>query len=140
MPGGECASQADCVLTLADGIHYNAQFWPIPLPGWGDLSGAKWNVSVQSGVDAVNAPDAYPAAVATGNDIVIFGYSQGATVASLIKAQNEGDAASAGRLTSSSGIRSVRMAESSSGLPSLALFRSLMPHLVTRHRPTLPTY
>ena len=98
VPGDECASAADCVLTPADGIHYDAQFWPIPLPGWGGLSGAKWNDSVQSGVDAVNAPDAYPAAVATGNDIVIFGYSQGATVVSLIKAQNEGDSAS-GRTT-----------------------------------------
>lgn len=98
VPGGECGAPPDCVRVPADGIEYDAQFWPIPLPGWGGLEGAKWNVSVQSGVDAVNAPDAYPAAVATGEPIVIFGYSQGATVVSLIKAQNEGDSA-AGRTT-----------------------------------------
>src|SRR4051812_10906957 len=32
------------------GIPYYAQFWPIPIPGWGGLSGKKWNVSVGSGV------------------------------------------------------------------------------------------
>ncbi len=89
VPGGECASasEADCVLVPSDGIHYDAQFWPIPLPGWGGLQGAKWNVSVQSGVDAVNA-----AFTQTNPDepIVVFGYSQGATVASLIKQEKAG--------------------------------------------------
>ncbi len=79
-PGGECSPS--CVLVPSDGIHYDAQFWPIPLPGWGGLQGAKWNDSVQSGVVAVTG--AY-ASTNPAEPVVIFGYSQGATVASMFK-------------------------------------------------------
>lgn len=68
-------------------VPYTAQFWPFPFAGWGGLSGAKWNVSVASGVlslnqkiDAVNAAD-------PNEDVVIFGYSQGATVSNIVKRQ-----------------------------------------------------
>jgi len=65
-------------------VDYIAQFWPIPLPGWGGLSGAKWNVSVASGVVGLSLQLGMH--TPTDDDpVVIFGYSQGATVASLIK-------------------------------------------------------
>jgi hypothetical protein len=83
VPAGECSTvPADCNVV---GIPYYAQFWPIPLPGWGGLSGQKWNVSVQSGVTGVTT--AYnDALVADPNGkITVFGYSQGATVANILK-------------------------------------------------------
>jgi PE-PPE domain len=72
-------------------VPYTAQFWPFPFPGWGGLSGAKWNDSVASGVGSLNR--LYGAAnpgtgTAPGTTpVVIFGYSQGATVAGIVKAQ-----------------------------------------------------
>lgn len=79
VPGGDCVDTCSPVI----GIKYDAQFWPIPLPGWGGLQGAKWNVSVQSGVDALNDKlDDAPAGTGT-----IFGYSQGATVVGIVKGQ-----------------------------------------------------
>jgi PE-PPE domain len=81
IPGGDCPDVAGCQLVP---VEYIAQFWPFPFEGWGGLEGAKWNVSVASGVDSVNTalgpdPDASP--------VVIFGYSQGATVTSIVKSQ-----------------------------------------------------
>ena len=68
-------------------VPYIAQFWPFPFAGWGGLNGAKWNVSVASGVQSLNDQiDAANTADPSG-DIVIFGYSQGATVSSLVKKQ-----------------------------------------------------
>ncbi|MGV0815617.1 PE-PPE domain-containing protein [Mycolicibacterium boenickei] len=67
-------------------VPYIAEFWPFPFEGWGGLEGAKWNVSVASGVNSLNdqldlaAPD-------DDNPVVIFGYSQGATVTSIVKTQ-----------------------------------------------------
>ncbi|MHC9293521.1 PE-PPE domain-containing protein [Mycobacterium sp. LTG2003] len=67
-------------------VPYIAQFWPFPFEGWGGLQGAKWNVSVASGVESLNdqldlaGPD-------EDNPVVIFGYSQGATVTSIVKRQ-----------------------------------------------------
>ena len=87
VPGGDCTT--GCQLNPTSGIEYDAQFWPIPLPGWGGLQGAKWNVSVMSGVVALQG--AYTAALATGEPITIFGYSQGATVASMFKALHAAD-------------------------------------------------
>jgi pimeloyl-ACP methyl ester carboxylesterase len=87
VPGGDC--KTGCVLNPTSGIEYDAQFWPIPLPGWGGLQGAKWNDSVHSGVVALTG--AYTAAQGTGQPIVIFGYSQGATVAGQFKALHAAD-------------------------------------------------
>src|ERR1700750_1108635 len=41
---------ASCPATACNpvGVPYIAQFWPFPIPGWGGLNGAKWNVSVAS--------------------------------------------------------------------------------------------
>jgi hypothetical protein len=65
-------------------VPYIAQFWPIPLAGWGGLNGAKWNDSVQSGVVSVST--AYGATTpTTSNPVAVFGYSQGATVVSIFK-------------------------------------------------------
>ncbi|WP_319432393.1 PE-PPE domain-containing protein [Mycobacterium sp. RTGN5] len=65
-------------------VPYIAQFWPFPFAGWGGLNGAKWNVSVASGVQSLNTQID---AVDPSEDVVIFGYSQGATVSSIVKRQ-----------------------------------------------------
>ncbi|MBU9764669.1 PE-PPE domain-containing protein [Mycobacterium sp. TNTM28] len=67
-------------------IPYIAQFWPFPFEGWGGLEGAKWNVSVASGVTRLTSElvgDNNPSAE---HPVTVFGYSQGATVASIVKA------------------------------------------------------
>ena len=65
-------------------VPYTAQFWPFPFAGWGGLNGAKWNVSVASGVQSLNDQIA---ATDPDEDVVIFGYSQGATVSNIVKRQ-----------------------------------------------------
>ncbi|MBB3604559.1 hypothetical protein FHT40_004237 [Mycolicibacterium sp. BK556] len=65
-------------------VPYTAQFWPFPFAGWGGLNGAKWNVSVASGVESLNTQIA---ATDPNDDVVIFGYSQGATVSNIVKRQ-----------------------------------------------------
>lgn len=65
-------------------VPYISQFWPFPFPGWGGLNGAKWNVSVASGVESLNTKID---GVDPAEDIVIFGYSQGATVSNIVKKQ-----------------------------------------------------
>jgi hypothetical protein len=89
-PGGDCgaANPTNCPATVT-GVKYYATFWPIPLPGWGGLSGQKWNVSVGQGVEHLG--DAYTEAKKSGEPIVIFGYSQGATVATNFKRENAND-------------------------------------------------
>jgi hypothetical protein len=82
VPAGDCVGGCTTVP-----VPYYAQFWPIPLPGWGGLEGQKWNVSVGQGLDHLtteygNAVDNNP----PSTPITIFGYSQGATVATLFKA------------------------------------------------------
>lgn len=78
-PTGACAS--GCTATP---VPYLAQFWPVPLAGWGGLQGAKWDDSVASGVRSLDS--VYGAADKT-QPIVIFGYSQGGTVVSQVKQQ-----------------------------------------------------
>ena len=72
-----------CAMTCTPvvGVPYIAQFWPFPIPGWGGLSGAKWDVSVASGVASLNEQ----LGMAPEGQVVIFGYSQGATVSSIVK-------------------------------------------------------
>lgn len=83
-----CASDATCA---AKPVPYKAQFWPIPLAGWGGLNGAKWNDSVQTGVTSLGIAygtqlnPAEPQNYTPDHPVVIFGYSQGATVASIYK-------------------------------------------------------
>ncbi|WP_187290997.1 PE-PPE domain-containing protein [Tsukamurella paurometabola] len=78
-PTGACADGC-----TAAPVPYIAEFWPIPLKGWGGLEGAKWDDSVASGVTSLNT--VYAATDKT-EPIVIFGYSQGGTVVSDVKRQ-----------------------------------------------------
>jgi PE-PPE domain len=79
---------ASCATTCNPvGIPYDAQFAPLGLifPGWGGLNGATWNVSVQSGVTSLNSAVVDQLSTDPTGDIAIFGYSQGAAVASIEK-------------------------------------------------------
>ena len=67
-------------------VPYLAQFWPFPFEGWGGLSGAKLDESVASGVAQLTSDLVGTYRPGPANQIVIFGYSQGATVASREKA------------------------------------------------------
>jgi len=63
------------------GIKYPAQFWPIPLPGWGGLSGAKWNVSTGEGITNLNSTLIDTLTDVPADDkVIIFGYSQGGNI------------------------------------------------------------
>ncbi|BDH59597.1 PE-PPE domain-containing protein [Tsukamurella sp. PLM1] len=79
-PTGAC-DDGGCTATP---VPYIAEFWPIPLEGWGGLEGAKWDDSVASGVISLN--EQY-AAADKSDPIVIFGYSQGGTVVTEVKKQ-----------------------------------------------------
>jgi hypothetical protein len=81
IPGGQCSGMPS-TCNAPEPVPYLAQFWPFPFEGWGGLEGAKWNVSVASGVASLNT-----VLGPNPGDVVIFGYSQGATVTSLVKAQ-----------------------------------------------------
>jgi hypothetical protein len=71
----------------AEPVPYIAQFWPFPWEGWGGLTGAKLDESVASGVAQLTSDLVGTHNPSTQNPIVIFGYSQGATVVSIEKAQ-----------------------------------------------------
>lgn len=78
-----CTEATDCAL---QGIDYPAQFWPIPLPGWGGLSGAKWDVSTGEGLANLNSTLVNTLAQTPPNTpIVLFGYSQGGNIVSREK-------------------------------------------------------
>jgi len=66
-------------------VPYIAQFWPFPFAGWGGLSGAKLDASVASGVEQLTSDLIGTYRPGPADPVVIFGYSQGATVASLQK-------------------------------------------------------
>ena len=68
-------------------VRYLAQFWPFPWEGWGGLSGAKLDVSVASGVAQLTSDLVGTNNPSTEDPVVVFGYSQGATVASIGKSQ-----------------------------------------------------
>jgi hypothetical protein len=68
-------------------VPYLAQFWPFPWEGWGGLSGAKLDESVASGVAQLTSDLVGANNPSAQNPVVIFGYSQGATVASIEKSQ-----------------------------------------------------
>ncbi|CDO10854.1 PE-PPE domain-containing protein [Mycolicibacterium cosmeticum] len=81
-PSG-CTTTANCNLKPID---YPAQFWPIPLPGWGGLDGAKWDVSTGAGLSNLNSTLVNTLAQNPANaPIVIFGYSQGGNIVSREK-------------------------------------------------------
>ena len=68
-------------------VPYLAQFWPFPWEGWGGLSGAKLDESVASGVAQLTSDLVGDYSPSAQDPVVIFGYSQGATVASIEKSQ-----------------------------------------------------
>ncbi len=68
-------------------VPYLAQFWPFPWEGWGGLSGAKLDESVASGVAQLTSDLVGAYSPSAQDPVVIFGYSQGATVASIEKSQ-----------------------------------------------------
>jgi len=68
-------------------VPYLAQFWPFPWEGWGGLTGAKLDESVASGVAQLTSDLVGPYNPSADNPVVIFGYSQGATVAGIGKSQ-----------------------------------------------------
>ncbi|MDV3125088.1 PE-PPE domain-containing protein [Mycobacterium sp. 21AC1] len=81
-PGGTCGTDG-CTNPVA--VPYIAQFWPFPFPGWGGLDGAKWNVSVQSGVTRLTGELVGTNNPSADHPVIVFGYSQGATVSSIVK-------------------------------------------------------
>ncbi|GCA98559.1 PE-PPE domain-containing protein [Mycolicibacterium sp. NCC-Tsukiji] len=82
-PFNPACTQPTCNL---QGINYPAQFWPIPLPGWGGLSGAKWNDSTGQGIQALDTALQLALPTATPqNPVIIFGYSQGGNIVSREK-------------------------------------------------------
>lgn len=66
-------------------VPYIAQFWPFPWEGWGGLTGAKLDESVASGLAQLTSDLVGPYSPDPQSPAVIFGYSQGATVASRQK-------------------------------------------------------
>jgi len=68
-------------------VPYLAQFWPFPWEGWGGLTGAKLDESVASGVAQLTSDLVGAHNPSAQDPVVIFGYSQGATVASIEKSQ-----------------------------------------------------
>lgn len=81
-PGGTCGTDG-CADPVP--VPYIAQFWPFPFPGWGGLQGAKWNVSVASGVTSLTSQLVGPNNPTDDHPVIVFGYSQGATVAGIVK-------------------------------------------------------
>lgn len=78
-----CTAENDCVL---QGIDYPAQFWPIPLPGWGGLTGDKWDVSTGKGLAALNGALVDTLAQNPPNTpVILMGYSQGGNIVSREK-------------------------------------------------------
>ncbi|MGV0992284.1 MAG: PE-PPE domain-containing protein [Mycobacterium sp.] len=79
-------TESCAVVCVPEPVPYIAQFWPFPWEGWGGLTGAKFDVSVASGLNQLNSDlvGAYSPSAQTPD--VIFGYSQGATVATREKA------------------------------------------------------
>lgn len=69
----------------AEPVPYAAQFWPFPFEGWGGLSGAKLDVSVTDGLSQLTSDLVGTYRPSDQNPVVVFGYSQGATVASRQK-------------------------------------------------------
>ena len=79
---------ASCAIVCTpEPVPYLAQFWPFPWEGWGGLSGAKLDESVASGVAQLTSDLVGDDNPGPDSPVVIFGYSQGATVAGIVKFQ-----------------------------------------------------
>lgn len=80
-------TESCAVECIPEPVPYIAQFWPFPWAGWGGLTGAKFDVSVASGIAQLTSDLVGPFNPGADNPVVIFGYSQGATVATHEKGQ-----------------------------------------------------
>jgi hypothetical protein len=80
-------TESCAVVCTPEPVPYIAQFWPFPWEGWGGLTGAKLDESVASGVAQLTSDLVGTYSPSAQDPVVIFGYSQGATVASIEKAQ-----------------------------------------------------
>lgn len=83
-----CTSTASSPACAVKPIDYPAQFWPIPLPGWGGLTGAKWDVSTGKGLATLQTTlddTLHPEVGSPNEPVVIFGYSQGGNIVSREK-------------------------------------------------------
>lgn len=89
-PGGDCGAGTPADCPSYTGVKYYATFWPIPLPGWGGLEGQKWNVSIADGL--AHLTTIYDGLPGDTTDVTVFGYSQGATIASNFKRLHPQDA------------------------------------------------
>ena len=67
-------------------VPYIAQFWPFPWNGWGGLTGARLDESIASGLTRLTSDLVGTYRPGPDSPLVIFGFSQGATVASRQKA------------------------------------------------------
>ena len=80
-------TESCAVVCTPEPVPYIAQFWPFPWEGWGGLTGAKFDVSVASGVAQLTSDLVGPYNPGPQDPVVVFGYSQGATVATYEKYQ-----------------------------------------------------
>ncbi|MGI9161342.1 MAG: PE-PPE domain-containing protein [Mycobacterium sp.] len=80
-------TESCAVVCTPEPVPYIAQFWPFPWAGWGGLTGAKFDVSVASGVSQLTSDLVGPFNPDAQSPVVVFGYSQGATVATYEKYQ-----------------------------------------------------
>ena len=80
-------TESCAVVCTPEPVPYTAQFWPFPWEGWGGLTGAKLDVSVASGVSQLTSDLVGPYNPDAQSPVVVFGYSQGATVATYEKYQ-----------------------------------------------------
>lgn len=80
-------TESCAVVCTPEPVPYIAQFWPFPWEGWGGLTGAKLDESVASGVAQLTSDLVGPYNPDPQSPVVVFGYSQGATVATYEKYQ-----------------------------------------------------
>lgn len=80
-------TESCAVVCTPEPVPYIAQFWPFPWEGWGGLTGAKLDESVASGVSQLTSDLVGPYNPDPQSPVVVFGYSQGATVATYEKYQ-----------------------------------------------------
>ena len=66
-------------------VPYIAQWWPFPMKGWGGLTGAKLDVSVASGVAQLTSDLVGAYHPSSDSQAVVFGFSQGTKVSSVVK-------------------------------------------------------
>ncbi len=85
-PGADGCTDNSCPGVAFVPVPYDASLWPVISSKGPEASSAKWNPSVADGVTTLGALAARQIDAPAHGGIVVFGYSQGATVASAQKA------------------------------------------------------